>query len=111
LKPQNLLVVCDDLDLELGRLKIRAGGSSAGHKGMDSVIEGLGTDKFNRLRIGIGRPKDKTQISDFVLSKFNQRELETVDSVVLKAVDCCRDWLKYGIIKCMAKYNIRGLIR
>jgi len=106
-KLHDLLVVSDDLDLEFGRLKIKANGSSAGHRGVVSVIEALGTQDFNRLRLGIGRPKAKEDAAEFVLSKFNPAELKNVDVFIEKAVDCCQDWIKDGTAKCMEKYNSR----
>jgi len=106
-KAHDLLVVCDDLDLELGRLKVKAQGSSAGHKGVTSIIEELDTDKFNRLRIGIGRPREKDQTSDFVLSRFNRSESKLVGDIIIKAMDCCSSWLGDGVTKCMEEYNSR----
>ena len=106
-KPHDLLVVSDDLDLELGRLKIKTGGSSSGHKGVKDIIEALGADKFNRLRIGIGRPRFKEETTDFVLSRFNRGEAKTADAVIAKAMACCAVWLESGCAKCMDKYNVR----
>ncbi|MCM8779581.1 MAG: aminoacyl-tRNA hydrolase [Candidatus Omnitrophica bacterium] len=107
IKPQELLIVYDDLDLEFGRIKIKAGGGSAGHRGVNSIIESLKTQDFGRLRLGIGRPKHKEDVADFVLSPFNSTELRTLDDFLDKARQCCVDWLKYGIAKCMEKYNVR----
>lgn len=91
---QDLLVVYDDLDIMLGYLRFRPKGSSAGHKGLQSVIEALGAQEFNRLRIGIdSQQRGKQDTVDYVLSKFDQQQLETIKPVIARAVDCCCDWL------------------
>jgi PTH1 family peptidyl-tRNA hydrolase len=105
--PHDLLVVSDDLDLELGRIKVKAKGSSAGHRGVVSIIESLGTEEFPRLRLGIGRPYGKEEASEFVLSRFKRTELKIVHTLLEEAMDCCQAWIKGGIAKCMEKYNSR----
>jgi len=124
-----ILVICDDLDLEFGRLKIRHRGSSAGHRGMASIIRCLGSDNFARLRIGVGRPPHQLQnkaglirnwcggrpsnkrvVSDFVLSKFNKREEKDIKQTIVRAVDCCKVWIVEGIQKSMNQYNERQKI-
>jgi PTH1 family peptidyl-tRNA hydrolase len=101
----DLLVVCDDLDLEFGRIKIRSKGSSAGHRGINSIIGSIGNDEFNRLRIGIGRPSGKVNPADFVLSHFNRSERKEIPGLINKALDCCRVWLSEGIEKSMNNFN------
>jgi len=101
----NLLVICDDLDLKLGSLKIKPRGEDAGHRGLRSIIESLKSKEFSRLRIGIGRPQDKNKISDFVLSKFNKEEKEIIKEVSKKAIACCQVWLTEGINSAMNKFN------
>jgi len=92
-----LLIVYDDLDLPLGKVRLRRNGGSGGHKGMDSVISALGSNAFPRIRVGIGRPqndarlKDEDAVVDFVLSNFSAEEEEIVDSavaVVIQAIEC-----------------------
>ena len=103
----DLLVVCDDLDLEVGCLRIRKSGSSGGHRGLASVIQVLGRQDFNRLRIGIGRPpvrRDKG-VSDYVLSGFSKSDKQILRDVIDEAADCCQDWISYGIDKCMNYFN------
>jgi len=106
--PQDLLVVCDDLDLELGRIKIRPFGSSAGQRGMASIIEQLGTQDFNRLRIGIGRPKNPQDAARYVLAGFLRKEKALIGQAQEDAVDCCLSWVKSGIIKTMDSFNTRS---
>ncbi|MCM8773557.1 MAG: aminoacyl-tRNA hydrolase [Candidatus Omnitrophica bacterium] len=103
---RDLLVVYDDLDLELGKMRFRIEGSSAGHKGMVSIIKSLNTDKICRLRIGIGRPKDKSKdLSEYVLSNFTSEEREVLNRVFIKAVACCWDWTEKPLDFIMRNYN------
>jgi len=104
----NLLVICDDLDLEFGRLKIRGSGSSAGHRGLQSIIDSLGSQGFARLRIGIGRPGQDLDAANFVLSPFTKKEKEKLKDIIEKAVECCRVWTKDGITKSMNIFNKRS---
>lgn len=104
---ENLLVVCDDLDLEFGRLKIRPGGSSGGHRGIESVIRSLKTSEFARLRIGIGRGKADLDVSRYVLSPFSNIEKKERDKIIDKACNCCRVWVSEGILKSMNFFNTR----
>ncbi len=101
----DLLVICDDLDLEFGRIKIRSGGSSAGHRGVKSIIELLGSDEFSRLRIGIGRPGGHTAAADYVLSRFNKREKSELSAIIKLAVECCQVWVREGAEKSMNIFN------
>lgn len=101
----NLLVACDDLDLELGRIKIRPRGSSGGHRGLGSVIDGLNSSDFTRLRIGIGRPEGEIAAAEYVLSAFRGREKKQVKKIIEQAVDCCRMWVSRGIQDCMNTFN------
>ncbi len=105
----NLLVVCDDLDLDFGVIKIRPSGSSAGHRGLGSIIETLGSQGFSRLRIGIGRPlRGNTDASSFVLSSFAKKEKGKIKELIENACDCCRVWAKKGIIESMNTFNRRS---
>ena len=88
LKLENILVVSDDFNLPLGALRLRSKGSSAGHNGLTSIIWHVYSDEFPRLRCGIGselKPKDKAMMPEFVLSGFDEKELETVHEMILKA--------------------------
>lgn len=101
----DLLVVCDDMDLDLGKLRIRSTGSCGGHNGLESVINSLGTDKFPRLRIGIGRPDPKIDASDYVLGDFSKKEKEEVENIQQEAIECCLIWIKEGTQMCMNIFN------
>jgi len=105
----NLLVVCDDLDLGFGVIKIRPSGSSGGHRGLGSIIDSLGSQGFPRLRVGIGRPlQARTDAASFVLSPFTKKEKERVKELIENACDCCRVWVKKGITESMNIFNRRS---
>lgn len=91
LEPKDLLVIHDDMDIELGRVKFKKSGGDAGHNGIGSIIHSLDTDAFSRLRIGLGRPPDGVSGADWVLESFLDHELETaqlgVDEAVRRASD------------------------
>jgi peptidyl-tRNA hydrolase, PTH1 family len=102
---KDLLVICDDMDLELGRLKIRGSGSSGGHHGLGSIINSLGSREFSRLRIGIGRPNGRIDGAQYVLSLFNQHEKRQVEEIVEKACACAKVWAIEGADKTMNLFN------
>ena len=103
--PKDLLVVCDDLDLELGKIKIRPQGSSGGQRGMESIIQHLGTQDLCRLRIGIGRPKKSLDAANYVLSGFLRKEKAAVKQIEEDAVSCCLSWVEDGIVQTMNTFN------
>lgn len=105
LENSELLVVCDDFNLPLGRLRVRVKGSSGGQKGLDDIIRGLGIDEFPRLRVGIGAPPDGWEAANFVLGKFNKEELADVELMIVRAADAAVEWAKSGIEQCMNRYN------
>jgi PTH1 family peptidyl-tRNA hydrolase len=107
----DLLVICDDLDLEFGRIRIRSSGSCAGHRGVESIMNSLKSNEFNRLRIGIGRPSKDIDASDFVLSRFNRREKADIPEIIDKAAACCRKWIGEGAIGAMNSFNRQDIIK
>lgn len=104
---KDILVICDDMDLELGRLKIKQAGSSAGQRGLKSIIYSLGSNNFNRLRIGIGRPKENQDAKEYVLSSFSKAEKKTVEFIIDEACACASAWANEGITEAMNKFNKR----
>ena len=100
----HLLVVCDDLNLDLGRLRTRRKGSSGGHNGLASIIECLGTDAFARIRVGIGRGRGHDPVAH-VLSRFDRDEEPVIESVVDRAVDAVEAWLAGGTDAVMNAFN------
>ena len=102
----DLIVVYDDLDLEMGSLRVRASGSAGGHNGMRSIIAALGTDEFCRLRIGVGRPGARdADVSRDVCSSFGRKEKKLLDETIGKACSCLRAWVIEGTTRCMNNYN------
>lgn len=87
IEASRILVLVDDLDLPLGTLRYRPWGGTAGHRGMESIVQHLGTDRFRRIRLGIGRPGDETEESDYVLSPFKGDEMSLVEKTVAAAAE------------------------
>lgn len=104
----NLLVAYDDVDLPLGTLRIRPGGGSAGQKGMQSIVEQLGTEDFSRLRLGIGRPPGRMEAADYVLQEFRRDEAEALDLVLDAATQAILTFVSGGLDKAMNLYNSRN---
>jgi PTH1 family peptidyl-tRNA hydrolase len=102
---QDLLVVCDDINLPLAKLRFRARGSSGGQKGLEDIIERLGTQEFCRLRIGVGTPPEGWDWADYVLSKFRPEERDQIEQAVVKAAEAVETWVRDGIEVCMNQYN------
>lgn len=104
--PEDLLVVHDEMDLELGRIKCKLGGGTAGHKGLDSIVNSLGTDNYIRIRFGIGRPSDNlTDSTDWVLSNFTVSEESIVKEKIENAADAVEQIISNGIIETMNRFN------
>lgn len=112
LPPNDLLVVYDDMDLPLGRLRLRLSGSAGGHNGMKSIIAHVGTSDFPRLRIGIGEPRSTAVDGDsetvaHVLGQFSRSEAKLLPQVLELAQDCIDLSLRQGVEKAMSLYNSR----
>ena len=105
---EDLLVISDDLNLPCGQLRLRASGSSGGQKGIRDIIAHLGTEDFPRLRVGIGRPPGRMDVSTFVLKRFLAEERETMDLTVRDAVDAVELWLREGVTAAMNKVNTKS---
>jgi len=105
--PADVLVVLDDLALPPGQLRLRADGSSGGHKGLASVLESLGTQAVARLRIGIGSLPPQMDGADYVLQAFAKGEREAVQQAVHEAGDAVEDWLFDGMDAAMERHNRR----
>jgi peptidyl-tRNA hydrolase, PTH1 family len=101
----DLLVICDDLYLLLGQLRIRASGSDGGQKGLRDIRQQLGSDEYPRLRIGIGRPPGTMDSADFVLSRFSKSELEVIAPTIVSAADAVELWSRCGIAESMNRVN------
>jgi PTH1 family peptidyl-tRNA hydrolase len=101
----DLLVVTDDVDLPLGRLRLRREGSAGGHNGLRDIIAAFGTNEFNRLRVGIGRSGSTRETVNHVLSTFRPNERELATEVIATAADAVELWLDEGIEAAMNRYN------
>ena len=103
LNSEDILVISDDLDLDLGKFRLRRNGSSGGHNGLKSIISHLGTDNFKRLRIGISNDKD--DVINYVLSKFSKKELNEIDTMYDTLVKVLDDYFVMDFTSLMSKYN------
>ena len=104
----DLLVVTDEVNLELGRLRVRASGSAGGHNGLKSVIGALGGADFPRLRVGVGRGDARRDLADHVLAKFDAGERDLVAEVVGRAADAVELFVSEGIAPAMNRFNRKG---
>lgn len=102
----DICIIYDDLDLSPGQIRLRQKGSAGGHNGMKSIIHMLGSQEFNRMRIGIGRPTGGWKVVDHVLAPFNKEEQDLVNVTVQEATDAIRAWIETDdFIKVMNQYN------
>ena len=102
---EQLLVVYDDVDLPYGTLRLRPNGGSGGQKGMESIIERLGTQTFPRLRVGIGRPPGRMDAAAYVLRDFTKEDLEFLPVILDHAAQAVLDFVSQGVDAAMNKYN------
>ena len=107
IKPEDIWVVHDDVDLPLGKIKIRLGGATAGHHGVESIIQQLGTDKFVRFRLGIGKPsrRENKLVEDYVLHSFDNHEVGKLKTTIKKAVKAIKVTLDDNLEKAMNQFN------
>ncbi len=105
LDPSDLLVVCDDVNLQLGRLRLRGSGSSGGHNGLQDVIDRLGTNEFPRLRMGIGPAPQSVDLADFVLGRVPSDMEEEASLMAHRAADCATLFARSGISAAQEIYN------
>lgn len=103
----NLIVVCDDINIDLGRIRLRKGGSSGGHKGLESIIRTLGSNDFARLRVGIATDVHRGDITNYVLSPFKRSEKRNVSHAISMASDAILSIIEAGVDKTMSEFNKR----
>jgi len=103
---QNILVVCDDFALPLGKLRLRAKGSSGGQNGLDDILRRLGTDELPRLRIGVGPLPAGWDAAGFVLGRFANEEQPEIAAAIERAADAAAIWLEQGLGAAMNRYNV-----
>lgn len=102
---EDILVLYDDLDLPVGRLRLRQKGSGGGHNGMKSLNQHLGTQNYKRIRIGIDRPESGEPIVKYVLSKFPEKDSALLDKVIKTTSDACTDFITKSFQEVMTQYN------
>jgi peptidyl-tRNA hydrolase, PTH1 family len=108
---EDVLVIHDELDLDFGRLQLKAGGGSGGHNGLKSTVSSLGEDGFIRLRFGIGKPPGpnaKERVAGYVLSNFDDGERRRLDELLTQAADAAETWVREGLATAMNRYNKRA---
>ncbi len=103
--PSAILVAADDVNLPLGRLRLRARGSAGGHNGFRSIIAWLGTKEFPRLRVGVGRGDPRRDLADHVLARFDDDERDEVEQAIARAADAVETFLAEGIEAAMNRHN------
>ena len=103
----DVLVIVDEAQLELGRLRARPNGSAGGHNGLKSLIEQLGTEEFSRLRVGVGRGDSRRDLADHVLATFESNERELVEDAIVRAADASEMFVSEGIGPMMNRFNRR----
>jgi peptidyl-tRNA hydrolase, PTH1 family len=104
-KINSVLIVHDDIDINLGEIRIKKGGSTAGHKGLESIAASLGSYDFDRLRFGVSRPPGRKDAADYVLEEFKRGERQEVKAGIEKSIDIIRNYISEGIEYTMNKYN------
>lgn len=102
---EDFIIVHDDLDMPLGRLRFKSGGGAGGHRGLKSITSRLGTDQYDRLKIGIGRPPENMPADAYVLQAFSTDEKALVDRTLKKGAEGLRCWLAEGCSKAMNRFN------
>lgn len=102
---ENVLIIFDDIDLEVGKIRIKERGSAGTHNGMKSVVSHLGTEKFKRVKVGIGKPKENIDLIGHVLGKFSDEEFKTLENSMGNAVDAVVMMVNNEVAKAMNKYN------
>ncbi len=102
---QDILVVQDDMDMPVGKLRLRGKGSSGGHKGMESIRQQLGGDAFPRLKIGIAHPGRASMVVDYVLQPFDKEQQQVMDQAVVQAADAALTWASEGVDIAMNRFN------
>ena len=109
--PEDILVVHDDIDLGLGRIKVVRDGGAGGHKGVLSLIHSLGTKAFCRIKIGVGRPRQGETVEEYVLSQFHEEDRDIIEAVIQRAVKACELFVSEGIESAMNTINRQNLTK
>jgi peptidyl-tRNA hydrolase, PTH1 family len=102
---EEIVVIYDDLDLPVSKIRLRTKGSAGGHNGIKSMILHLGTQQFNRIRVGVDRPNNGMSISDYVLSQFTREEEQGINEAIVRSANACEKWLSTSFVQVMNEYN------
>lgn len=103
--PEQVIVISDDINLDVGRMRIRPHGSAGGHNGLKSIIQSLGTDQFPRVRVGVGQKPEYMDLADHVLAKFNKDDAAVMEETYKAVSDAVLDIVDHGIEHAMNRYN------
>ena len=104
-EPEDLIVIYDDVDLDVGKLRIRARGSAGGHNGIKDIIAHIGTDQFDRIKVGVGKKPEGWDLANHVLGRLSAEELPLMRETVDKAVNACAEIIVNGVNSAMNQYN------
>ncbi|WP_027410134.1 aminoacyl-tRNA hydrolase [Anoxybacteroides tepidamans] len=102
---EDVVVIYDDLDIPVGKIRLRMKGSAGGHNGIKSLIHHLGTDQFKRIRVGIGRPQNGQRVADYVLGRFTQEEEADIQHAIIRAADACEKAVSASFLQVMNEFN------
>jgi len=108
ISPADLLVVCDDVNLPLGALRLRPDGGAGGHHGLASCVDELGTEEISRLRVGVGVERLPADLTEFVLTPFEAQEQAVLRETVARAVEACELWVMRGVQLAMNMVNVKA---
>jgi len=105
----NLIVIHDDLDLSFGSVRLKTGGGNAGHKGLSSIEENLGSSEFMRIRLGIGKPADKSRIEGYVLEPFGKDQISVLQEIIQWAADAATEIVSSGMQTAIGNYQTKNM--
>ena len=106
LNPDEIIIICDDINLDVGRLRIRKKGSAGGHNGLKNIIAHLGTEEFPRIRVGVGEKTEGWDLADYVLARFDKDSEPVIREALANVVGAVETWLSEGIDAAMNRYNV-----
>ena len=106
LNPDEIIIICDDINLDVGRLRIRKKGSAGGHNGLKNIIAHLGTEEFPRIRVGVGEKTEGWDLADYVLARFDKDSEPVIREALANVVGAVETWISDGIDAAMNRFNV-----
>ena len=106
LNPDEIIIICDDINLDVGRLRIRKKGSAGGHNGLKNIIAHLGTEEFPRIRVGVGEKTEGWDLADYVLARFDKDSEPVIREALANVVGAIETWISEGIDAAMNRFNV-----